>query len=138
MKIIYTASVTTTGGRSGEVKSSDGLLDFSVGVPGAPGPEKTNPEQLFAAGYSACFGSALDVVARQAGKELTHNEVIADVSLGKTENHTYGLAVKLTGVLGGVTQEEADELVKAAHKVCPYSNATRGNVDVDLEARIKP
>ncbi|ELK46731.1 organic hydroperoxide resistance protein [Halobacillus sp. ACCC02827] len=137
VKPLYTAKATAEGGRQGVVKSSDGTLELDLTMPkalGGNGKEgATNPEQLFAAGYSACFDSALQLVASQAKKKIT-SKVTAEVSIGK-QGEGFGLAVKLFVEIEGVSQDEADELVKKAHQVCPYSNATRGNIEVDLEAK---
>lgn len=132
---IYTAHATATGGRNGHVQSSDNLLNLDVRMPkelgGAGGA--TNPEQLFAAGYAACFDSALSLVTRTAKVETGVTTVEAAVSIGKNEAGGFGLAVVLKVNVPGVTAELAKELVEKAHGVCPYSNATRGNVDVTLE-----
>jgi Ohr subfamily peroxiredoxin len=137
MNIVYTAEVTASGdGRDGKVRSSDGLIEFGVATPvelgGAGGA--TNPEQLFAAGYAACFHSALRLVARRAKAELGETEVTAKVGLGR-DGAGFGLAVTLEVALPGVDAEVARQLVETAHQVCPYSNATRGNVDVQLVLR---
>ncbi|MFC4076677.1 organic hydroperoxide resistance protein [Salinithrix halophila] len=138
MKPQYTARATTVGGRDGRVKSSDGILDLNISMPkemGGSGGQATNPEQLFAAGYSACFGSALALVARKHKVTLDKDpEITADVSIGKDDaDGGFKLAVKLTVKIPGVSHKEAQKLVKAAHEVCPYSKATRGNIDVQLE-----
>ena len=132
---IYTASAVATGdGRNGHVESTDGVLVADVRTPkemgGAGGA--TNPEQLFAAGYAACFHSALRLVAQKSGADVTDSEVVADVSIGDNGNGGFGLAVALEITLPKVSKEQAQELVEQAHQVCPYSNATRGNVDVAL------
>jgi Ohr subfamily peroxiredoxin len=136
---IYTAVATARGdGRNGEVTSSDGVIDESLAIPkemGGPGGEKTNPEQLFAAGYSACFHSALQLVARQAKVALQDSTVTAEVSLLK-QDVGFGLGVALNVSLPGLEQGVADKLVEQAHQVCPYSNATRGNVVVELSATV--
>lgn len=136
---IYTAVATARGdGRNGEVTSSDGVIDESLAIPkemGGPGGDKTNPEQLFAAGYSACFHSALQLVARQAKVPLTGSTVTAEVSVLKQEVG-FGLGVALNVSLPGLEQGQADKLVEQAHQVCPYSNATRGNIEVALSATV--
>ncbi|MDQ7808200.1 organic hydroperoxide resistance protein [Amycolatopsis sp. A133] len=136
---IYTAVATARGdGRNGEVTSSDGVIDESLAIPkemGGPGGDKTNPEQLFAAGYSACFHSALQLVARQAKVPLTGSTVTAEVSVLKQEVG-FGLGVALNVSLPGLEQAQADQLVEQAHQVCPYSNATRGNIEVALSATV--
>ena len=136
MNVLYTASATSTGeGRTGHVRSSDGILDADVAVPaelgGAGGA--TNPEQLFAAGYAACFHSALTRVGRRAKATVDGSEVTANVGIGSNGEGGFGLAVTLQVSLPGVERAKAEELVAAAHQVCPYSNATRGNIDVVLE-----
>ncbi|MFO6452965.1 MULTISPECIES: organic hydroperoxide resistance protein [unclassified Aeromicrobium] len=135
MKPLYTASAVATGdGRNGHVESTDGILTADVRAPkelgGAGGA--TNPEQLFAAGYAACFHSALRTVAKRSGADVTDSEVVADVSIGEDGTGGFGLAVALEVTLPNVSREEAEKLVEQAHQVCPYSNATRGNVEVDL------
>ncbi|TYS68211.1 organic hydroperoxide resistance protein [Sutcliffiella horikoshii] len=135
MDALYTAKVTASGGRAGRIKSEDGTLDIALSMPKSlGGTEKegaTNPEQLFAAGYSACFDSALNLVARQARQKI-ESEVIAEVSIGKDTDGGFKLAVVLNVSISGVTQEEAEKLVKQAHEVCPYSKATKGNIEVEL------
>jgi osmotically inducible protein OsmC len=135
MKILYsTEALATGGGRDGHVRTDDGILDTDVASPkelgGAGGA--TNPEQLFAAGYAACFHSALRLVAGKAGVELGDSTVAAKVGLGATGGGGFGLEVALTATLPGVPAEQAEQLVAKAHEVCPYSNATRGNIEVTL------
>lgn len=135
MKTLYTTTAIATGdGRNGHVQTTDGLLDADVRTPvelgGAGGA--TNPEQLFAAGYAACFHSALKLVATQYAGDTTDSEVVADVSLGMLGTGGFGLAVALEVTLPAMDHEAALVLVKAAHEVCPYSNATRGNIEVTL------
>lgn len=137
MKILYTAHATATGGRTGEAKSDDGQLAVklvTVKELGGPGGEGTNPEQLFAAGYSACFLSALKLVAGQQKKALpATTSISADVGIGPQDSGVgFGLAVTLNVSIPGMDKAEAEALVDATHQVCPYSNATRGNVDVQL------
>jgi osmotically inducible protein OsmC len=135
MKPLYTATATAHGGRDGQVKSSDGVLELSLKTPkelGGPGGSATNPEQLFAAGYSACFESALRLVARMQKKALTNASITAKVTLNKTDDEKYALSVELHGSIEGLDKDEATALMHAAHQVCPYSNATRNNVDVKL------
>jgi Ohr subfamily peroxiredoxin len=135
MKPLYTAIVTVSGGRDGKAHADEPPLDLALATPkqlGGPGGAATNPEQLFAAGYAACFESALRLVARQEKRPLDEASITAHVTLGKTEAGGYGLAVELHGRLPGRTAEEARALLEAAHKVCPYSVATRGNIDVKL------
>jgi len=135
MDPVYTATAASTGdGRNGHVQSSDGILDLDVRTPKEMGGSggATNPEQLFAAGYAACFHSALKSVGKRAGADLTDSEVVADVSIGDNGNGGFQLAVELEVTLANVPEEQARELVEKAHQVCPYSNATRGNIDVKL------
>ncbi|MEY3211087.1 MAG: hypothetical protein RIT28_1568 [Pseudomonadota bacterium] len=133
-KRLYTATATATGGRDGTVRTDDGALDLTIVPPKALGGRDvpgTNPEQLFAAGYSACFGSALAVVARMQKIQTGPVSITANVTLG-TVGQGYGLAVELIAHLPNLPREQAEALVHAAHQVCPYSNATRGNIVVDL------
>lgn len=132
---MYTASATATGGREGHVSSSDKVLDLEVRIPtafGGPGGPYTNPEQLFAAGYAACFGSALNVVIANAKVKTGTPQVHAHVSIGKTPEGGFGLAVKLDVDIPGVDHALAQELSEKAHQICPYSNATRGNIAVEV------
>ncbi|MGC4964135.1 organic hydroperoxide resistance protein [Gordonia sp. DT218] len=135
MKAIYTAEALATGdGRNGHARTSDGKLDFDLDMPKELGGSGvgTNPEQLFAAGYAACFHSALRLVAGQEGGDVTDSAVGARVSLGSTESGGFGLAVELEVSLPSADHATAKSLVEKAHEVCPYSNATRGNIDVTL------
>ncbi|MFI7006723.1 organic hydroperoxide resistance protein [Streptomyces sp. NPDC050145] len=134
MDALYTAVATATHGRDGRAVSSDGVIDLQLGIPSAMGGngQGSNPEQLFAAGYAACFGSALGLVGRQANADVTDAAVTAEVSIGK-QGEGFGLAVTLRVELPDtVDAETGRKLVEQAHQVCPYSNATRGNIDVDL------
>jgi len=135
MKPLYTTSAVATGdGRNGHVQTTDGVLATDVRIPtelGGPGGA-TNPEQLFAAGYAACFHSALKRVAGADGVDVTDSEVVADVSLGAHENGAFGLSVALEVTIPGADREVAEKVVARAHEVCPYSNATRGNIEVAL------
>jgi lipoyl-dependent peroxiredoxin len=135
MQALYSTTAHATGdGRNGHVQSDDGLVDADVRIPkemgGAGGA--TNPEQLFAAGYAACFHSALRLVAAQDGVDTTGTEVSATVSIGTLENGGFGLAVELDVSVPAADRDTAEAVVAKAHQVCPYSNATRGNVDVAL------
>lgn len=135
MEILYTAQATATGGRNGKVQSSDGVLNLEVRMPkslGGGGGEYTNPEQLFAAGYAACFDSALNLVARMQKVAVQNTEVTAKVSIGKTAAGGFGLAAKLEVKIPDIDRAVAQKLLEAAHQVCPYSNATRGNIEVTL------
>jgi osmotically inducible protein OsmC len=137
MKTLYTATATVSGGREGHVKSDDGFLDLDLRMPkamGGPGGAGSNPEQLFAGGYAACFESALRGVARQQKRALQGTHITARVSLGTNDDGKYTLAVELHGHVDGISVEDTRTLMEAAHQVCPYSNATRGNIDVKLVA----
>ena len=138
MSNIYTAEATATGGRAGSARSSDDRLNLSLSVPaemGGDGGPGTNPEQLFAAGYAACFQGALGVVARRQKVELPADATVtARVGLQKS-GLAFALDVELEGHFPGVPREQAEALMHAAHEVCPYSVATRGNVDVRLRVR---
>ena len=130
-KVLYTARAHTTGGRDGASRTDDGRLDVTLSSPGTSG-SGTNPEQLFAAGYSACFIGALKAVAARQKLTLPQDVAIdAEVDLGTLPN-AYGIAARLTVHLPGMDRTTAQALVEAAHQVCPYSNATRGNIDVTL------
>jgi lipoyl-dependent peroxiredoxin len=135
-RTLYTAKATATGGRDGHATSDDGILDVDLRPPtemGGPGGG-TNPEQLFAAGYAACFQSALGVVGRRQKVDTSASTVEADVSIGPVPGGGYGLAVTLRVAIPGVDADQVRSLTEAAHQVCPYSNATRGNIEVTLEA----
>ncbi|WP_299754542.1 organic hydroperoxide resistance protein [uncultured Pontibacter sp.] len=135
MKKLYTAEVTATGGRRGQVTSSDGIIDMKLALPEGLGGQggATNPEQLFAAGYAACFQSALLVVAGKHHLRLDpESTVSAHVDLNQNEDGGYGLSVKLEVDIKGVEKDKAKELVDEAHQICPYSIGTRGNIEVDL------
>ena len=135
MPALYTATATATGeGRNGHTRSSDGLIDLDLAVPkemgGAGGA--SNPEQLFAAGYAACFHSALKIVAAQQKTDVEGSSITAQVGLG-TDGGAFGLAVTLVGRFPTLDEAAGRQVMEAAHQVCPYSRATRGNVDVALE-----
>ena len=133
-KRIYTATATAAGGRDGRVYSDDGVLDLNVVPPralGGSGAPGTNPEQLFAAGYAACFGSALAHVARAQKVATGPVGITAHVTIGPV-GRAFGLAVELVAEIPQLEREQAEALVRAAHEVCPYSNATRGNIVVDV------
>ena len=135
MTSLYTATAVSTGdARNGHVQSSDGILDTDVRTPKELGGEggATNPEQLFAAGYAACFHSALKLVGKSAGVDMDGTEVVADVSLLALESGGYGLAAALEVTIPSADDVTAHALVEKAHQVCPYSNATRGNIEVTL------
>lgn len=135
MKTLYTTSVTAKGGRDGHIKSENGILELDVRTPkslGGKSDDFTNPEMLFAAGYSACFDSALNLMIKKSKIETGETTVKAKVSIGQIENGGFGLAVELDVNVPGVTLEEAQSLTEQAHQVCPYSNATRNNIEVKL------
>ncbi|MER7834461.1 organic hydroperoxide resistance protein [Streptomyces sp. NPDC096040] len=131
--VLYTAVATAENGRDGRVATDDGRLDVVVNPPKEMGGSGagTNPEQLFAAGYSACFQGALGVVARQAGVDVSGSRVTARVGLGKNADG-FGLVVEISAEIPGVEVGVARDLVEQAHGVCPYSKATRGNISVTL------
>jgi osmotically inducible protein OsmC len=133
-KILYTAVATATAGREGRATSDDGVLDVGLAVPkglGGNGANGTNPEQLFAAGYSACFGSAVLHVARLQKVAPGPVSITGKVSIGPA-GAGFGLAVELVASIPELPREQATALLEAAHQVCPYSNATRGNIRVDI------
>ncbi len=133
---LYVTTATVTGGRSGHARTDDGLLNLELSGPketGGPGTG-TNPEQLFAAGYGACFQSALTSVGRAHDIDTTESTVVSTVTLGKAEDHGYGLAVTLRVSIPGVDEVMTKTLIEETHKVCPYSRAIDGNVAVTLEA----
>lgn len=132
-KVLYTAQAHTTGGRDGSGKTSDGTLDVQLSSPGT-GKPGTNPEQLFAVGYAACFIGAMKAVGPKVGVKVPDDVAVdSSVSLGPTHGGAaYGIAVKLAVTLPGLDADAKQKLVAAAHQVCPYSNATRGNIPVEL------
>jgi len=132
-QVLYTAQTHTTGGREGAGKTSDGALDVKLSSPGSRKPG-TNPEQLFGIGYSACFIGAMQIAGTQLGIKVPENAAVdASVSLGKTDGGTaYGLAVRMAITLPGLDGAQKKQLVEAAHRTCPYSNATRGNIEVEF------
>lgn len=135
MDIIYQAEATAWGGREGRAASSDGVLDLQLVVPtamGGPGGDGTNPEQLFATGYAACFHSALKLVARAEKIDASESAVTAKVGIGPNDSGGFGLQVALELEIEGVDRDTAQMLLEKAHQVCPYSNATRGNIEVTL------
>ena len=144
MKVLYTARATVTGGRdAGHGRTSDGALDVQLRSPVELGGEGggTNPEQLFAVGYAACFEAAIKAVARRQKLDADGVSIESRVDFGAAEERTFQIAVGLDVTLPGIDDEHAVDLVRAAHKVCPYSNATRGNIDVTLTAngrRLEP
>jgi|SRR5690554_304339 len=140
MKTIYTIGAKATGGRNGHVKSENGIVDLEVRHPKALGGannDYANPEMLFAAGYSACFDSALNLVIQKSKIKTGTTSVTAKISIGQIENGGFGLAAELNVNIPDVSLEEAEELTAQAHQVCPYSNATRGNMEVKLNTTNK-
>jgi|SRR5262245_3324752 lipoyl-dependent peroxiredoxin len=138
IKPLFTATATAVGGRNGHSESSDGSVKADLSVPkqmGGPGkPGTTTPEHLFAAGYAACFGGALDFVAKQHKKDGTKARITCAVSIGPRDGGGFGLAVRLRVEDASLAQAELTALAREAHeKICPYSHATRGNVDVQLD-----
>ncbi len=134
--VIYKTSATATGGRDGSARSDDGSVDVKLVVPkemGGPGGVGANPEKLFAAGYSACFLGAMKAMSGKVGVRVpADTTVTAEIGFGPRAEGGYGITADLTVSMPGVERADAEKLVHAAHEVCPYSNATRGNVDVGL------
>lgn len=141
MKILYKTKAISTGGRNGgKVKIENSPLEFDMITPGEMGGSGkigTNPEQLFAAGYAACFESALRGTARREKLDLKSASVEVEIGMGQDEKGEYSLSANIVASMSGIDQTTADTLVQEAHKKCPYSNATRGNIDVTVSARIK-
>ncbi len=138
MDILYTARATATGGRDGSVRTDDGLLDLQLAYPvglGGPGG-KTNPEQLFAAGYAACFLNAVKRIAGERKVGIGKATATAEVGIGRLETGRFALAVTLHVELPVTPADTAKSLVDAAHQICPYSNATRGNIDVRINVKV--
>jgi len=135
MNKLYTATVTATGGRNGHVQSPDKLVNFDLRFPkglGGADDNYLNPELFFAAGYSACFDSALNRIISMDKVKTGTTSVTAHVSIGKLDEFRFGLSVDLEVEVPGVDQAKAEELAQKAHAICPYSNATKGNIDVNL------
>ena len=138
IKALYTATATATGGRNGHTETSDGVVKSDLSLPkelGGPGrPGAATPEHLFAAGYAACFGGALDFVAKQQKKDASKAKITCAVSIGPRELGGFGLSVKMRVEDRGLSQADLSALAREAHeKICPYSHATRGNVDVQFD-----
>ena len=133
MKKLYTAQATSIGGRNGHTESSDGSLKLDLATPGAPNakPGTTNPEQLFACGYAACFGGALDFIAKKQGVDAFGAEIHSEVDLNQDDNGFF-ISVTLKVTVPNLDKAAAQKLVEATHQFCPYSKATRGNIDVTL------
>lgn len=142
MNIMYKTTAVSTKGRSGKVVVENSPLEFSMTAPvemgGAPEAQKNgvNPEQLFAAGYAACFGSALQHVIREKKLPIPTPGVEVTVGIGKNEKDGFELAVDIVALISGLDQAAADAVVNEAHYVCPYSNATRGNIEVNISAKV--
>ncbi|PJE15832.1 organic hydroperoxide resistance protein [Legionella sp.] len=139
MGVLYSTKVFVTGGREGHAKSADGILDLKLTPPKELGGQggATNPEQLFATGYAACFESALRLVARNKKIPISGSSVVSTVNLNSTDEKGFFLSVLLEVEVEGVDKQTAQELVDTAHTVCPYSKAIHGNVDVKLVAKAK-
>jgi Ohr subfamily peroxiredoxin len=138
MKALYEAHASATAGRNGRVATDDGIIDLQLALPkglGGAGGAAANPEQLFACGYAACFDSALNFVAMQQKIKLSGTRVDATVGIGPNATGGFGLAVKLAVTIPDLPREQAQALLEKAHATCPYSNAIRGNVNVELELR---
>ena len=137
VKVLYTTHAVATGGRNGHTRSADGIVDVDLSIPkvmGGPGRAgATTPEDLFAAGYAACFCSAAEFVARQMGFRPSSLEIRANVGIGPRDAGGFGLVASLEATVGGLSAADAEILIAGAHQVCPYSNATRNNLDVGLE-----
>ena len=138
---LYVTKVTASGGRHGHIRSHDGLLDLKLALPrelGGKG-DATNPEQLFAGGYSACFENALLRVSREAGLRFADPdvEVTAEVGIRRNDAGAFVLSAALAIIITGIDQKKAEELAESAHKICPYSNAIRGNVDVKTTVSVR-
>ncbi|QSB45803.1 organic hydroperoxide resistance protein [Altererythrobacter sp. FM1] len=141
MSTIYSTKVTAIGGRAGTVTSDDGLLELNLSLPKKLGgtEDATNPEQLFAAGYAACFGNAVIHVTRNKANKIKDDDVVVIATVGMAPNASGGfsLTVALDVTIAGVDQASAEEIVADAHKACPYSNAVKGNIDVELSVKTR-
>jgi lipoyl-dependent peroxiredoxin len=131
-KVAYTTSATAKGGRAGHVRSADGVIDVDTAQPGTTSEPKANPETLFASGYAACFQGALGNRAKAAGVDASDSTVTAAVSFGPSDDGGFGLAVEMQVEIPGLDAAQARDLVEQAHQFCPYSKATRGNIDVEI------
>jgi lipoyl-dependent peroxiredoxin len=136
MNVVYSTTVSSIGGRDGTIRSDDGMLDLKVALPHSLGGTggATNPEQLFAAGYAACFANAVMHAARNQSYEVVEQdiEVIAEVDLEASSEGGFGFALSLIVMIAGVSQKTAEQIVHSAHAICPYSNAVHGNIDVAI------
>lgn len=141
MAVLYSTRVTATGGRHGSIRSDDGLLELQLALPPTLGGKggATNPEQLFAGGYAACFENALLRAGREAGRRFADGdvEVVAEIGLSRNEADVFVLSAALAVTIAGVDQPTAETLVHRAHAICPYSNAIRGNVDVATTVSVR-
>ena len=139
--MLYSTKVTATGGRHGSIRSDDGLLELQLGMPKSLGGKggATNPEQLFAGGYSACFENALLRAGREAGRHFADSdvEVVAEIGLSRSEGDIFVLSAALAVTITGIDKPAAETLVQRAHAICPYSNAIRGNVDVAITVSVR-
>jgi lipoyl-dependent peroxiredoxin len=139
LNVLYTAHATAVGGRNGHTRSDNGLVDVQLSIPksmGGPGkPNTTTPEDLFAAGYAACFGSACEYMGVQMKLKPASVEIKSAVGIGTTPEGGFGLKVDLIATLAGLSQADAEKVVAAGHKICPYSLAIRGNVEVGITVR---
>jgi Ohr subfamily peroxiredoxin len=131
-KVAYTTSADAHGGRSGHIRSADGVIDLDLAQPGTSPEPRANPETLFAAGYAACFQGALLNRAKTQNIDTSDSTVTAEVSFGPSEDGGFGIAVALEVEIPGVDEAKAQELIELAHQFCPYSKATRGNIEVTL------
>lgn len=131
MKIFYQTQATATGGRTGKTALDDGSLAFDLALPNGE-QQGTNPEQLFAMGYAACFDSALNLVAQQMKLPLSDSHTSVQIGIGQVLGGAYRLSAKISVKTQGLSQAQAESLVEKAHQVCPYSNAVRGNIEVEL------
>jgi lipoyl-dependent peroxiredoxin len=133
-KVAYTTAASAKGARAGHVRSADGIIDLDLAQPGTSDEPKANPETLFAAGYAACFQGALANRAKTQGIDTSDSTITAEVAFGPDADGGFGLAVDIKAEIPGVDAEKAQELVELAHEFCPYSKATRGNINVTVTA----
>ncbi|WP_201544240.1 organic hydroperoxide resistance protein [Psychrobacter sp. H7-1] len=136
MKIFYKTEATATGGRSGHTELNDGSLGFDLVTPQEAGKQGVNPEQLFALGYAACFDSALNMTAQQMKLDISGSKTSVAVGIGMQSSGSYNLDLDISVEVSGISEADAQNLIEKAHQVCPYSNATRGNVDVRLHVTV--
>jgi len=140
LTIHYTAHATASGGRNGHTENADKVVSVDLSIPKAMGgagtPGTTTPEDLFAAGYAACFGSACEFISKQLKLAPSHIQIDAAVGIGSRSEGGFGLKTDLTATITGLSQADAEKLVHAAHQVCPYSNATRNNMEVGLTIKV--